>query len=141
MNFKDINIGLMVQKRALEYEIETPRLCKFFDCSEQDILNMYKAKSLDSEILLKWCRILEYDFFRIYTQNLILYSPPSAITANDKEKTESQMPYFRKNIYTKEVINFILEIIENGEKTKSQIIADYNIPKTTLYKWIEKNRK
>ncbi|GAA5082569.1 hypothetical protein GCM10023210_00010 [Chryseobacterium ginsengisoli] len=139
MNFKDINIGLMLHKRALECEIEMSRLCKFFGCSEQDILDMYTVKSLDCEILLKWSRILEYDFFRIYTQNLILYSPPSAIITNDKES--SQMPYFRKNIYTKEVINFILELIESGEKTKNQIIEEYNIPKTTLYKWIEKNRK
>ncbi len=138
MNFKDINIGLMIQMRSLECKIEMPRLCKFFNCSEQDILDMYNAKSLDCEVLLKWCRILEYDFFRIYTQNLILYSPPSR---TNKEKNRTQLPYFRKNIYTKEVINFMLELIESGEKTKSQIIEDYNIPKTTLYKWIEKNRK
>lgn len=131
----------MVQKRAMECEIETTRLCKFLNCSEEDILNMYKAKSLDSEVLLRWSRILEYDFFRIYTQNLILYAPPSAIPEHIKEKNESQMPRFRKNIYTKEVINFILELIESGEKTKNQVIAEYNIPKTTLYKWIEKNRK
>lgn len=48
------------------------------------------------------------------------------------------MPQFRKNIYTKEIIYFILEIIQTGEKTKKQVIEDYNIPKTTLYKWIEK---
>lgn len=51
------------------------------------------------------------------------------------------MPHFRKNIYTKEVINFMLEMIETGKKTKSQVISEYNIPKTTLYKWIEKNKK
>lgn len=131
----------MIHTRALECKIEMPRLCKFLNCSEQDILNMYKAKSLDSDVLLRWSRILEYDFFRIYTQNLILYAPQSGIISNIKEKNESQMPRFRKNIYTKEVINFILELIESREKTKNQIIAEYNIPKTTLYKWIEKNRK
>lgn len=51
------------------------------------------------------------------------------------------MHYFRKNIYTREVIDFILEMVEKREKTKKQIIEEYNIPKTTLYKWIEKNRK
>lgn len=139
MNFKDINIGLMINQRVLECDIQTSRLCNFFDCSTQDILNMYNSKSLDCEILLKWCKILEYDFFRLYSQNLLLYAPVSA--DHKKNKENSQMPYFRKNIYTKEVINFILEMLEKEEKTKNQIIKEYNIPKTTLYKWIEKNRK
>ncbi|MFN1215972.1 transposase [Chryseobacterium kwangjuense] len=139
MNFKDINIGLLVSKRAMECNIDISRLCKFFNCSSQDISAMYDSKSLDSEILLKWSRILEYDFFRLYSQNLILYSPISADVKKNKES--SGMPYFRKNIYTKEVIDFILEMLENGEKTKGQIIEEYNIPKTTLHKWIVKNRK
>ncbi|WP_317127297.1 MULTISPECIES: helix-turn-helix domain-containing protein [Chryseobacterium] len=102
---------------------------------------MYNSKSLDSGILLKWSKILEYDFFRFYSQYLILYSPVSAETKIKKDNESSQMPQFRKNIYTKEVINFMLELLEKGEKTKSQIITEYNIPKTTLYKWIEKNKK
>ncbi|NML68720.1 helix-turn-helix domain-containing protein [Chryseobacterium sp. RP-3-3] len=141
MNFKDINIGLMVSKRVLECDVDITRLCKFFNCSSEDILNMYNSRSLDSEILLKWCKILEYDFFRFYSQNLILYSPASADNKTKKNKENSKMHYFRKNIYTREVIDFMLEMVENGEKTKKQIIEEYNIPKTTLYKWIEKNRK
>lgn len=50
----------------------------------------------------------------------------------------SGLPTFRKNIYTKEVIDFILELIETGEKTKAQVIQEYNIPKSTLHKWIYK---
>ncbi|MBL1220619.1 helix-turn-helix domain-containing protein [Chryseobacterium sp. L7] len=141
MNFKDINIGPMISKRALECNIDLSRLCNFFNCSSQDILNMYDAKSLDCEILLKWCKILEYDFFRFYSQNLILYSPVSADHKAKKAKEHSEMPYFRKNIYTREVIDFMLEMLEKGEKTKRQIIEEYNIPKTTLHKWIVKNRK
>ncbi|WP_228377069.1 helix-turn-helix domain-containing protein [Chryseobacterium sp. FH2] len=131
----------MINKRAQEYEIEMHRLCKFFNCTEKDISNMYNSKSLDTEILLKWSRILEYDFFRFYSQNLIFYSPASSGIRSKKNKDNSQMPHFRKNIYTKEVINFMLEMLEKGEKTKSQIVSEYNIPKTTLYKWIEKNKK
>lgn len=141
MNFKNIHIGSMISKRVLECEIEMPRICKFFNCTEENILEMYDSKSLDSEILLKWSKILEYDFFRFYSQNLIFYSPASPDIKNRKKKINSKMPYFRKNIYTKEVIDFMLEMVEKGEKTKSQIVNEYNIPKTTLYKWIEKNKK
>ncbi|MBB4806360.1 DNA invertase Pin-like site-specific DNA recombinase [Chryseobacterium defluvii] len=99
---------------------------------------MYKAKSLDTECLLKWCKLLEYDFFRIYSQHLILYSPPGNANYKSFKKPVSKLPQFRKNIYTKEIIDFLLAMIRTGEKTKSQVIAEYGIPKTTLYKWLEK---
>lgn len=100
---------------------------------------MYSSQSLDAEILLKWCKLLEYDFFRIYSQHLILYAPPAANEKIEQQKDKkTNLPQFRKNIYTKEVIDFILELIANGEKTKKQVIEEYRIPKTTLYKWISK---
>ena len=74
--------------------------------------------------------------------HLILYAPSSANERiNKKEEQQPILPRFRKNIYTKEVIDFILEQIQNKEMTKVQIIERYNIPKTTLYKWISKYKK
>ena len=57
------------------------------------------------------------------------------------QKATSNLPMFRKSIYTQEIIHFILELYESGQKTKSQIIEDYNVPKTILYKWIHKFKK
>ncbi|MGN7757917.1 hypothetical protein ACTJIV_10605 [Chryseobacterium sp. 22532] len=51
------------------------------------------------------------------------------------------MPQFRKNIYTKEIIDFVLELTEKGEKTKQQIMDDYDIPKATFYTWIKKYKR
>lgn len=137
MNFKDIHIGNIISQRANECGIETVRICNFFKCTEERIIEMYRSESLDTNILLKWSKLLEYDFFRIYSQNLILYAPPSIYGNGDKKKNSS-LPQFRKNIYTKEVIDFILEMIATGKKTKLQIMEEYKIPKTTLYKWIDK---
>ena len=137
MNFKNIHIGQMIEKIVAESGIEISRLCNFMKCEEEEIQQMYESKSLDSEILLKWSKLLEYDFFRVYTQHLILYAPTSAKAENTK-KQKPVLPRFSKNIYTKEVIDFILEQIQNKEMTKVQIIERYNIPKTTLYKWISK---
>ena len=95
-----------------------------------------KSKSLDSEIILKWSKLLEYDFFRLYSQHLILYSPKSGTNSNKENKVG--LPQFRKNIYTKEVIDFILDQLNSGEYSKKEIIDRYKIPKTTLYKWISK---
>ncbi|KMQ62717.1 transposase [Chryseobacterium sp. BLS98] len=142
MNFKNIHIGSLISQRVVEHSIEVPRICNFFKCTEEEIERMYYSKSLDSEILLKWCKLLGYDFFRLYSQHLILFAPAASIVYNavsGKKKTE--LPQFKKNIYTKELIDFILELVESGEKSRSQIINEYKIPKTTLYKWIAKYTK
>ena len=139
MNFKSIHIGSLINQLVTESGIEISRICNFLKCSEDEISEMYGAKSLDTEILLRWSKLLEYDFFRVYTQHLILYAPPSAEEKTEKQNSKkSMLPQFRKNIYTKEVIDFILELVQTGEKSKNQIMEEYRIPKTTLYKWISK---
>ena len=136
INFKDIHIGSLIQQSVLENNVKISRIRNFLKCSEEDITNMYQSTSLDAELLLRWSKLLEYDFFRIYTQHLIFYSPPASIK---KDKiSNSALPKFSKNIYTKEVIDFILEQLKNNEKTKLQIIEEYRIPKTTLHNWREK---
>jgi hypothetical protein len=86
---------------------------------------MYAQKNLPTDILLKWSKLLDYDFFRIYTQHLILYSPSSSDVKSEKQiRKKTILPQFRKNIYTKEVIDFILEQIETGEKTKIQVMKE-----------------
>ena len=137
MNFKNIHIGQMIEKRVTESGIEISRLCNFMKCTEEQIEKMYQKKSLDTEILLKWSKLLDYDFFRIYTQHLILYAPPSA-KEQDSKTEKSSLPQFRKNIYTKEIITFILGQIDSGAMTKIEVMEQYKIPKTTLYKWIDK---
>lgn len=138
-NFKKIHIGELIKKKVSELEIEMDRICKFLSAGENVIEKMFQSYSIDTELLLRWSKLLEYDFFRIYTQHLILYAPPSAYDqVNSKEKKESCLPEFRKNIYTTEIIYFILELIETGAKTKQEVIDEYRIPKTTLYKWISK---
>ena len=96
-------------------KIEILRICNFFKCSEVEVTAMFNSKSLDSEIILKWSKLLEYDFFRIYSQHLILYAPPSAENKIvGTRNTKITLPHFRKNIYTKEIINFLLEQINSG---------------------------
>ena len=140
-NFKSIHIGKMIENTVADKRIEMSRICNYFKCSDDEIVKMYQSKSLDTEILLKWSKLLQYDFFRMYTQHLILYAPPSANEKRSKENKKQTIPEFRKNIYTKEVIDFIIEQIDTEKMTKKQIIERYNIPKTTLYKWISKYKK
>ncbi|MDG4652800.1 transposase [Chryseobacterium arthrosphaerae] len=137
-NFRNIHIGKFIQLRVKENNIDMPRICNFMKCTETEINEMYLREDLPTDILLRWSKLLEYDFFRIYSQHLILYAPPSA---SIRESDASKLPRFRKNIYTQEMIDFILELIEKKEKTRRQITDDYGIPYTTLCKWIAKNNK
>ncbi|SIQ95486.1 hypothetical protein SAMN05880574_1393 [Chryseobacterium sp. RU37D] len=135
---KVVVIGSLIEERVKEIEIGMDRICNFFKCSVSDIESVYKSKSIDSDMLLKWSKLLEYDFFRIYTQHLVLYSPMANTLVRKQTNKVSKLPRFRKNIYTKDLIAFILKMEKTGKMTKKQIIEEYRIPKTTLYKWISK---
>ncbi|MDP9956223.1 transposase [Epilithonimonas hungarica] len=138
-HFKNIHIGTLIKLRVAELEIDQQRISNFFKCSNDEIQQMFLQKELTTGTLLKWSKLLGYDFFRVYSQHLILYAPPANTNYNDTSKQKrSKLPQFRKNVYTREVIDFILEMIESGEKTRHQVIEEYKIPKTTLYKWISK---
>jgi len=138
MNLKEIYVGQLIKQRVLECNISIERICKFLKCTEEDIEKIYEKESVEADLLLKLSKLLEYDFFRLYSQHLILYSPPASKAFN---KSKTLLPSFRKNMYTREIIEFILDLLETQQKTKVQIVQEYGIPKTTLYKWVAKYQK
>jgi hypothetical protein len=140
MTLKDIHIGKCLKQKVDDLEMPLDRICKFLNCDDREIEKMYHTESIDTFLLLRWSKLLEYDFFRLYTGHLILYAPPSAVLPKTKQsKSQNTLPSFRKNIYTQEVIDFIVEKINTNQMTINEIITKYNIPKTTLYKWLRKN--
>lgn len=138
-NFRNIHIGKLIHLRVKENNIDLPRICNFMKCTEAEINEMYTQENLSTDLLLRWSKLLEYDFFRLYSQHLILYAPPSASIS--RETDTSKLPRFRKNIYTREMIDFILEQLDKQAKTKRQIADEYGIPYTTLCKWVAKHNK
>lgn len=139
-NFKEIFIGKLIEERVNELNISLDRICNFLKLKEEDVSEIYKSKDINAETLLRLSKLLEYDFFRVYSHHLILYAPPASINYNINKK-ETKLPSFNKSLYTIELIEFILELIETGEKKTAEIIKDYRIPKSTLYKWLKKHQK
>lgn len=137
-NYKKIHIGDLIKFRVMNSGIDSARICNYFKCDLSKIQETYQSESLDVLELLKWSKLLEYDFFRLYSQHLILYSPARRDDVIITRQPKSRLPKFKKNIYTKELIDFIIEMVNSGQKTKKEIIDKYNIPKTTLYKWFAK---
>jgi len=106
MLYKIIHIGEIIKEIVDLQEISIDRILNFFNKDENFVKNIYESKSIDTEILLKWSKLLKYDFFSIYTSHLILYAPPSGA---DKSMIKSKnISQFRKNIYTQEIKNFII---------------------------------
>lgn len=141
-NFKNIHIGKLIELRMRECDIGINRAAAFLKVSEGDIEQMYTQKYLNCEVLLRWSKLLKYDFFRLYSQHLILYSPQDSNKEKRKLKSnQSQLPAFKKNIYTKEVIIYLVELVDSGKKTYQQIQDKYNIPKTTVLRWRDKYGK
>ena len=140
MNFKNINMGNLIHQRAKECGIDSDRISNDLNLPQAEIEMIYKSETIDVNILLKISKLLEYDFFRIYTEYLILHAPQRKTknVISKRKKTESIV--FRKNIYTKEIIDFILELLESKVKTEAEITNVYRIPKTTLCKWLIKRR-
>lgn len=136
MNMKNIHIGSLIRSKVEEYQIPVERITKFLDSTEEDVEEMYHEKSIDTDILLKWCKLLKFDFFRFYTGHLILYAPQTR--GNNIISDKGHTMVFRKSIYTQEVKDFILQKIEIGAMTAQEVVLRYRIPKTTLYKWMKK---
>lgn len=69
---KNIHIGSLIKKRVKELDIDTSRIIAFFKTyTEEEIKAQFKSKSILTDDLLKWSKLLEYDFFRIYSQHII----------------------------------------------------------------------
>ncbi|WP_317126841.1 transposase [Chryseobacterium lactis] len=133
---KEIHIGNLIKSKVDEHQIPLERIVKFLGRREEEVEKMYHEKAIDTDILLKWSKLLKFDFFRFYTGHLILYAPTSRIDKVIKEKETTMI--FRKNIYTQEVKDFILEKIKIKEMSINDVIFRYKIPRTTLYKWLKK---
>ncbi|MEN5308952.1 transposase [Chryseobacterium cucumeris] len=140
VDIKKIHIGNCIQQQIQSLDIEMERIVRFLNISESEVTSILSSENIDTHLLLRFSKLLEYDFFRLYSQHLILYSPQRNINYNVK-KNKTSLPVYRKNIYTREVIDFIINLIISEKKTKTQIIQDYNIPKSTLNKWIFKYTK
>lgn len=97
MLYKEIHIGKFIKERVNELELSLERVCSFLKKDEEAVEKMFESKSLDTDLLLRCSKLLEYDFFRIYSSHLILYSPPSAVDKSKNPKSD-KIPYFRKNI-------------------------------------------
>ena len=141
LDYKEIHIGQHIKRISKVKQLSISRACRFLGCNAHDIDQMFTQESLDAKLLLKWSKLLDYNFFMFYHTHLQLYKPSAAkAKLNNEVPNQKKGDYnFRKNLYSPEVINWILEQFNNQTLTIKDIIERYNIPKTTIYRWIKRN--
>ena len=140
LNYKEIHLGNHIKEISKIKNLSVSRACTFLKCNAQEIHEMYEQKSLDSELLLKWCKLLDYNFFMFYHSHLQLYKPSAATThVAVAEKASLPNPYvFKKNLYSPELIDYILKKLDDNVLSIGEVIKLYNIPRTTIYRWVKK---
>lgn len=141
IDFRNIHIGSCIKNQVEQDQISLERICNFFKTGEIEIAEMYKSKSMDTDLLLKWSKLAEYDFFRTYVTHLLLYDGISHTKCNKKVREAGGKIVFRKNIYTHEIREFLVDLVNSKQKTVPQIMQEYHIPRTTIYKWLRKYKK
>lgn len=137
-NFEKIHIGKLISEIVSVRNFDEYRIETFFKNTDIKIEDVYNSESIDTHYLLKWSKLLKFDFFRVYSQHLSLFSSIRPLEKVTNKNLHSSIPTFKKNLYTKEIINFICDLIKNNKMTVNQVIKEYNIPKTTIYRWIKK---
>lgn len=73
-----IHVGEKIKARATELRIGSTELAKSINTSKQNIYGIYKRESIDTDLLQKFCKVLNYDFFTLFVNPKL---PPN----NDKK--------------------------------------------------------
>ena len=90
-----IHIGEKIKNRATELRMGPTELGKLVNTSKQNIYGIYKRKSIDSELLRKFCKVLDYDFFQYYSiEKPSIVSEPTAAYKRKKDKQPVSMEEF-----------------------------------------------
>lgn len=135
---RNLHIGEIISKIIIEKKMKTADIKSKMRITTRTLNKMLSAKSMDASDMLKWSKVLRYDFFRLYSSHLMLHHGISNTLTRKTDPLNVQGIHIRKNVYTKDLIQFLVNKVRNKEMTAMEIINQYAIPKTTFYKWLQK---
>lgn len=146
MDYKNIHIGNYIKQISEIKSLDMSKAILYFKCTHQEVVNMYNQKTLDSGILLKWCKLLNYNFFMYYHTHLQIYKPLASSAKIPEDLMEGQDKSFKeysfkKNLYSPYIIDWILDKIKKKELTPKDVMDKYRIPKTTVYRWMKRYKE
>jgi hypothetical protein len=66
----NIPIGKIIQEEVFKMNISLQELSERINIHKKKLLILFNCKTIDIDILYKWCYILNIDFFTIYSKYL-----------------------------------------------------------------------
>lgn len=61
-----IHIGQIIKEKVTEKRLSQEALGKMINTTKQNVGNIYKRRHIDTELLLKLCIVLEFNFFEVF---------------------------------------------------------------------------
>ncbi|MGV3529803.1 MAG: hypothetical protein ACO1OO_12965 [Flavisolibacter sp.] len=120
-----IHIGQQIRKKADDLKISQADLGVKISRTKQTVGDIFKRKSIDTDLLLSICRALEFDFFALYYQEEPLKSLKGKIDEpilQELKETKSELIQKEKRISDLEkTINAnekVIRLLEKGNKKK-----------------------
>lgn len=136
----EIHIGKLILEACLALQITDERMENFFSMPYAEVENMFAQEHLSTDLLLKWSKLLKFDFFRIYSEHLMMFHGISAKLFKDHSHIATGLDV-RKNLYTPEIKQFIVNKVQTNQMTIPEAIERYGVGRTTLFRWIAKFKK
>jgi hypothetical protein len=91
-----VHIGEKIRLRAKELRIGPTELGEMIHTSKQNITGIYKRRSIDVELLSKFAKALQYDFFQYYQPEGSSYAAEAPNPYGKKEKNKKQPDELQK---------------------------------------------
>lgn len=79
-----VHIGKLIEKELHRQERTVTWFAQKLYCERTNVYNIFKRKSIDTELLLRISQILDHDFFEDY-QKEMGNKPPETLLATDEK--------------------------------------------------------
>ena len=64
----EIHVGSLIKEELKRQERSISWFARKLYCDRSNVYDIFRRKSIDTELLLKICLILDYDFFSFYSK-------------------------------------------------------------------------
>jgi transcriptional regulator with XRE-family HTH domain len=119
-----IHIGQLIKEKVTEKRLSQEALGKMINTTKQNVGNIYKRRSIDTQLLLKLCAVLEYDFFEaFYTEEPLKSMRKKELDAFNTEINNLQNTIRQKDERIRdleEIMNSNKKVISLLEEEKAQ---------------------
>jgi transcriptional regulator with XRE-family HTH domain len=82
-----IHIGQIIKEKATEQRLSQDAIGQRINTTKQNVGNIYKRSSIDTQLLLKLCAVFEFNFFELYFQE----EPLKSMRNKELEKMQSEI--------------------------------------------------